>query len=31
MYINDVVLHINEALDEQARRDLGDQMRTIDG
>ena len=31
MYINDVVLHVNEALDEQARHGLEDQMRTIDG
>lgn len=31
MYINDVVLHVNETLDERARHELEDQMRTIDG
>jgi len=31
MYINDVVLHVNETLDAQARRNLEDQMRAIDG
>jgi len=31
MDINDVVIHVNETLDTQARRDLEDQMRAIDG
>jgi NAD(P)-dependent dehydrogenase (short-subunit alcohol dehydrogenase family) len=31
MNINDVVIHVNETLDTQARRDLEDQMRDIDG
>ncbi|MDP1923845.1 MAG: hypothetical protein Q8K57_03565 [Thiobacillus sp.] len=31
MYINDVVLHVNETLDAQARHDLEDRMRAIDG
>jgi hypothetical protein len=31
MDINDVVIHVNETLDTQARRDLEDKMREIDG
>jgi hypothetical protein len=31
MDINDVVIHVNETLDMQARRELEDQMREIDG
>ena len=31
MNINDVVIHVNETLDAQERRDLEDQMREIDG
>jgi hypothetical protein len=31
MYINDVVLHLNETLDSNARHELEDQMRSIDG
>jgi len=31
MYINDVVLHVNETLDERARHELEDKMRAIDG
>jgi len=31
MDINDVVIHVNETLDTQARRDLEDKMRDIDG
>jgi hypothetical protein len=31
MYINDVVLHVDEALDPKARHDLEDEMRAIDG
>ena len=31
MYINDVVLHVDETLDAQARHNLEDQMREIDG
>lgn len=31
MYINDVVLHVDEALDLKAKHDLEDDMRTIDG
>jgi hypothetical protein len=31
MDINDVVIHVNETLDTQARHDLEDQMRDIDG
>ena len=31
MDINDVVIHVNETLDSQARHDLEDQMRAIDG
>jgi len=31
MYINDVVLHVNETLDPNARHELEDQMRSIDG
>lgn len=31
MSINDVVIHVNETLDTQARRDLEDRIRGIDG
>lgn len=31
MDINDVVIHVNEALDSHKRQDLEDQMREIDG
>jgi hypothetical protein len=31
MYINDVVLHVNETLDPNARHELEDQMRAMDG
>ncbi len=31
MYINDVVLHVNENLNLQSRRDLEDHMRAMDG
>jgi len=31
MDINDVVIHVNEALDPHKRQDLEDQMREIDG
>lgn len=31
MSINDVVIHINETLDAQARRELEDRIREIDG
>jgi hypothetical protein len=31
MSINDVVIHVNETLDSEARRDIEDQMRAIDG
>jgi hypothetical protein len=31
MNINDVVIHVNEALDAQERHDLEAQMREIDG
>jgi hypothetical protein len=31
MSINDVVIHVNETLDAQARHALEDQMREIDG
>ena len=31
MHINDVVIHVDETLDSQARRDLEDQMRAMDG
>lgn len=31
MNINDVVIHVNESLDSQARHDLEDQMRAIEG
>ena len=31
MDINDVVIHVNEALDIQARHDLEDRIRSIDG
>jgi hypothetical protein len=31
MNINDVVIHVNEALDSQARHNLEDQMYAIDG
>jgi len=31
MTINDVVLHVDETLDVQARHNLEDQMRAIDG
>lgn len=31
MDINDVVIHVNEALDSRKRQDLENQMREIDG
>ena len=31
MTLNDVVIHVNETLDPQARHDLEEQMRNIDG
>ncbi|MFO7542237.1 MAG: hypothetical protein R6W97_05405 [Thiobacillus sp.] len=31
MDISDVVIHVNESLDAQARHDLEDRMRDIDG
>ena len=31
MNINDVVIHVNEPLDLQARHDLEERMRTIEG
>lgn len=31
MHINDVVIHVNESLDDQARHKLEEQMRNIDG
>ena len=31
MFINDVVLHVDESLDLQARHDLEDQMRSMVG
>ena len=31
MDISDVVIHVNETLDAQARHDLEDRMRDIDG
>ena len=31
MSINDVVIHVDETLDDQARHTLEDQMREVDG